>query len=492
MNKRSYNGLFWIVLVSVLISAGLVNPAFALEVHRNIQGPFTSGAEVTAACLKCHNQQAVEVMQSTHWTWLRQQTVNNKNTLSGKKDSLTAFAIDVSSNPSRCMGCHVSNTGPGIDLNASGPEMVDCLVCHDTTKTYRRSEPGGPADSNRENLELMARNVGRPTPANCTICHFADCGLPATDQSGVATPENLSPFRDIHLDRPATAFTCQDCHTRSSGHLLAGKIGPMNDTSSEGGCASCHTVAPHGIEQLNRHASTIACQTCHIPQYADKKPVIISWNWVMTGKTNRVYRYSSRNRTLAQDENGFTSATKIEPVYLWDDGGDQTYTRGQRINPRELTYLQRPSARTPKSKIMVFRVIYATQLYDTKYRYLISPLLQPAGSTLFPGADWDTVAGQGMESIVLPYSGEHAFAPTAALRRINHGVAPKAEALDCLDCHGSAGRMPWRELGYDHNPWTGSAEIEKEGVTTEPETAPEPAAGLQPVKELVIPPGLRF
>lgn len=488
MKKRTTSALLAILLAPFLISAPLSRPASALEIHQNIQGPFDSAAEITAVCLKCHHQQAVEVLQSTHWTWERQQTVNGKNILSGKKDSLTGFAIDVSSNFTRCMGCHVSNTRPDIDLNASTPEMVDCLVCHDTTNTYRQADPTKPADNTSANFELMARNVGRPTTVNCTTCHFADCGLPATDQSGVTASENLLPFRDIHLDRLTTSFTCQDCHPRNSGHNFTRKTGRMNGSSGEG-CASCHSAVPHSIDQLNHHGATIACQTCHIPQYADKKPVIISWNWIMTGKANRVYRYRSRNRTMAQDENGFTSATEIEPVYRWDDGADLVYTRGQRINPQELTYLQRPSDRSPKSKITPFRVIYSTQMYDTKYRYLISPLLQPTGSTLFPGSDWDSVARQGMQAVVLPYSGQYSFAPTAALRRINHGVAPKAEALGCLDCHGSAGWMPWKELGYDHDPWTDNARVDMKSDKTDLEPTQEPAAELQSIEELVVPPG---
>lgn len=31
--------------------------------------PFTSGPEVTQACLKCHNQAASQVHRSIHWTW---------------------------------------------------------------------------------------------------------------------------------------------------------------------------------------------------------------------------------------------------------------------------------------------------------------------------------------------------------------------------------------------------------------------------------------
>ena len=34
-----------------------------------VKGPFTSGQEVTRACLECHADSADQVMHTTHWTW---------------------------------------------------------------------------------------------------------------------------------------------------------------------------------------------------------------------------------------------------------------------------------------------------------------------------------------------------------------------------------------------------------------------------------------
>lgn len=489
MNKTSGNGLLSMASISFMLSILLSYQAYALEIHEKITGPFTSSGDVTAACLKCHHQQAVEVLQSTHWTWVRQRAVNGKNTLYGKKDSLTGFAIDVSSNPSRCMGCHISNTRPDVDFNAPSPEMVDCLVCHDTTGAYQQFALGAPQENNSNVLELMARNVGKSTPANCTTCHFADCGLPAITNPSETTAVNIPPVQDIHMDRAAISFSCQNCHALNSGHSFSRKMRQMNSSSSEEGCASCHTTAPHATDQLNQHTTAIACQTCHIPQYAQKKTSILSWNWIMTGKATRIYQNNLDNRLLTQDENGFNSATQLEPVYLWDDGGDLVYTRGQRINPQELTYLQRPSERSPKSKITPFRVIYGTQLYDQKYRYLISPLMQPSGLTFFDSSDWDNIARQGMQAIVLPFSGQFAFTPTVTFRRINHGVVSASKALDCLECHGLRSRLPWEKLGYNQDPWSGTAKVtikdEKPGA--EPDQLP--TVKFEPVKESVILPG---
>lgn len=35
-----------------------------------LQKDFRSGAEVTAACLSCHNQAGAQVRETIHWTWI--------------------------------------------------------------------------------------------------------------------------------------------------------------------------------------------------------------------------------------------------------------------------------------------------------------------------------------------------------------------------------------------------------------------------------------
>jgi hypothetical protein len=35
---------------------------------------------------------------------------------------------------------------------------------------------------------------------------------------------------------------------------------------------------------------------------------------------------------------------------------------------------------------------------------------------------------------------------------IYHAIPPAEEALQCADCHGDAGRMDWRVLGYEADP----------------------------------------
>lgn len=436
-----------------------VSPAAALEVHQNISGPFASPAEVAETCVDCHREQAIALLQSSHWTWVRQRIINGKSTLFGKKDSLTGFAIDVASNPERCMGCHVSVTRPEVNFDKPTPESVDCLVCHDTTGMYRRMNRGEREGGQSESLERMAREAGIPSPANCLSCHFTDCGLPVTERSGAFSSIPVQIPSDVHLTGLQPSLKCQDCHLKRNSHNLSRTMLNGTSTAATPGCISCHADPQHDSPVLNQHTAAIACQTCHITGTASRTPRLISWNWLMTGKANRLYYSTAGTRVLARDENGITLARELEPVYMWDNGGDIIYTRGERIRPQEMTYLQHPDEKNTDAKITPFRVVYGTQLYDTKYRYLISPLLQATGAAFFAGSEWETIARQGMEAIILPFSGQYGFAPTAAYRRINHGVVPKGEALGCLDCHGSRAILPWQELGYSSDPWDAVAEM---------------------------------
>ena len=53
-------------------SAGIIRPVVSTADHskfKELDRKFTSGPEVTKACLKCHNLAASQVHDTVHWTW---------------------------------------------------------------------------------------------------------------------------------------------------------------------------------------------------------------------------------------------------------------------------------------------------------------------------------------------------------------------------------------------------------------------------------------
>ena len=66
--------------------------------------------------------------------------------------------------------------------------------------------------------------------------------------------------------------------------------------------------------------------------------------------------------------------------------------------------------------------------------------------------DWNQAIAAGMKASGLPYSGEYGFTRTEMYWPLSHMVTPKERALGCADCHGAAGRMDWKALGYAGDP----------------------------------------
>ena len=46
--------------------------------HKVLQQEFTSGPEVTKACLSCHSEAASQFHKTIHWTWLDPATAESK------------------------------------------------------------------------------------------------------------------------------------------------------------------------------------------------------------------------------------------------------------------------------------------------------------------------------------------------------------------------------------------------------------------------------
>lgn len=122
-------------------------------------------------------------------------------------------------------------------------------------------------------LRLVAGSVHRPARENCGICHFSGGGGMGVkhgdlDESLINANKEL----DFHMGK--LNFQCVDCHT-TKNHKIAGKVNTTYTEKTNAvrfNCEKCHTDQPHKEPRLNKHTSRIACQTCHIPEFAKKLP----------------------------------------------------------------------------------------------------------------------------------------------------------------------------------------------------------------------------
>jgi octaheme c-type cytochrome (tetrathionate reductase family) len=460
----------------LLVSFGLVLllPAMALaaihpvEDHQDIEGPFTDGPSVTATCLECHDDVAHDFMKTEHWTWEPMQDVIGKGQVPlGKKNTINNFCVAVSSNWPRCTSCHAGYGWKDASFDFTNPENIDCLVCHDQTGKYKKFPTGAghPVYEPKEwqgkiwepvDLAALARAAGKPSRNNCGACHFSGGGgnnVKHGDMEKALAQPALE--LDVHMSADGQDFSCTECHT-TTNHDIAGNalfVSPGGGNHLE--CTSCHDEELHSKRILNWHAKSIACQTCHIPAYARANPTKTWWDWSTAGTDAEVAKDEFGMKLFDKKKGHFKWEKNVVPTYAWYDGLSRQYLLGETMNPDAVTQLNYPQGdrRDPKSKIYPFKVMRGTQPYDKQNNVILVPKL--FGKTGFWKTwDWNAAFEQGMKSVGQEYSGEYGFAETESYWKINHMVAPAANAVKCVECHAKDGngRFDWAALGYDGDP----------------------------------------
>jgi octaheme c-type cytochrome (tetrathionate reductase family) len=442
-------------------------PAVDHTKHGPLQRTFTSPGEVTEACLSCHTERGAEVMASSHWNWTRREYVRGRGIrVIGKKNILNNFCIGVSSNLEGCDSCHAGYGLVDTSFDFSDPMHIDCLVCHDNSGTYTKGKGGMPSPN--VDLGEVARHVGRPQRSNCGTCHFFGGGGNNV-KHGDLEKAQFDPDRnlDVHMASDGPDMSCVDCH-QAANHQMLGKsytLSSMNRNRVQ--CEQCHGASPHEKTVLNEHTLKVACQTCHIPDYARANATKMTWDWSTAGrlKNGRPYEEhdASGNLTYASIKGTFTWATNVRPEYIWFDGTASHYLLGDQIEPSKPVAINAlyGSYAERGAKIMPVKVHRAIQIYDPVTRLLIQPKLYapaPGEGGFWKDFNWQASASEGMKSVGLPYSGQYQFTRTEMTLPLNHMVAPKEQSVECSQCHRREGSRladltDFYLPGRDTNPW---------------------------------------
>lgn len=435
-----------------------------------LQGPFATPQDVTKACLSCHDDAANEIMHTIHWTW---EYVNETTgQVLGKKTLINNFCISLQSNEPRCTSCHVGYGWSDNKFDFTAQENVDCLVCHDTTGEYKKfpagaglpvSEPkefppGSGNIWNPPDLAKIAQNVGLTSRETCGSCHFYGGGGDGVKHGDLdSSLVNPSFELDVHMSPDGQNFTCTNCHTTKE-HQTVGSRYSM-DPKQWKGCESCHGEAPHKLATLNEHAQKIACQTCHIPEFARGGiPTKMTWDWSKAGRLT-----DEGKPVIIKDETGhvvydgqkgeFTYGENVVPEYVWFNGQVEYTLAGSKIDPTTIVSINKflGDKDDPNAKIWPVKRFKAVQPYDAINNILVIPHLFGKDESAYWGNyDWDKAISFGMDYAGLPYSGKYGFVETEMYWPITHMVAPASKALDCKDCHTeSGGRLDFVALGYD-------------------------------------------
>lgn len=419
-----------------------------------LEGPFETGSDVTRACLSCHEEAGEQVSHTSHFTWLSEPVMiagRDEHIQIGKANLINNFCISVQSNWDGCTRCHTGYGWSDANYDFTNVENVDCLVCHEQTGTYVKSNAGQPAEG--VDLLYVAGSVGIPTRQNCGGCHFDGGGGNGVkhgdlDESLYFPPESV----DVHMGRHN--FLCVDCH-ETQDHQIGGRaIGVSVDDVNGIACTDCHDTRLHEDARITEHLDTVACQTCHIPATALLDPTKVEWDWSKAGQEGR----EEDPHVYLRIKGEFVYTNNYIPQYAWYNGNVSRYLLGDVIDPTKTTYINQPQGSIDDlvSLLVPFKVHHALQPYDSVYNILLPPHTTGEDGywTTF---DWDSALQIGADTAGLPYSGEYGFAPTNMYLTQNHMVQPAENALTCTDCHGENGRMEWQALGYPGDPmeWGG-------------------------------------
>ena len=418
------------------------------------KGPFKDGPSVTRACLECHPKAAKDIMKTAHWNLVGDEVRvpgHEEPVRIGKRNLINNFCIGIKSNWPGCTSCHIGFGWKDDTFDLEDESLVDCLVCHEQTGTYRKKAGDAGLPAPDVDLLAAAKSVGLPTRSNCGACHFVGGGGNAV-KHGDLDESLLFPNPDIDVHMGKLGFHCIDCH-QAEDHLPPGRLLTVSvDDKNRLFCTDCHQGDEiHGDRRIDGHTDRIACQTCHIPLMAVKTGTKLSWDWSQAGQDLPI----TNEHLYLKIKGRFTWVKGAQPEYAWYNGTGERYLLGDKIDPSKVTRIAAPlgDREDPKAKIHPFKIHRGRQVYDTEHKHFILPHVY-GDKGFWTQFDWDEALRIGSEATGMPFSGQYDFAPTKMYLPQNHMVPPKEKALQCPDCHGPDGRMHWRRLGYDHDPIT--------------------------------------
>jgi ribosomal protein S27AE len=481
---------------------------------KELQRNFSKPEDVTKACLSCHNLAGLEIMKTSHWLWERETDKmpgrEGKTVSAGKKNIINNFCIALTSNEPRCTSCHIGYGWKDQKFDFTDQSKIDCLVCHESTGTYKKFPAGSGYPVSKKTLfpgnqqwyevpeyGKVAQSVKRPSRNNCGTCHFYGGGGNAV-KHGAMDKSLANPDKsiDIHMAKEGANMACVDCHAADRHDIKGQLFSVSSDNKDRLHCERCHTVKPHTqnlfVEKfeaegydlfknklfnrktpetsfkkriLDKHIERISCQACHINLYSTKYKTKIWWDWSKAGQKNdqgkpRVIKDADGDSTYDGQKGEFKLGKNLTPEYFWFNGQAAHVLVGDKIDPENAPIKINDitgQCGEKGSKIWPFKVMRGKQLYDPVEKTFIVPkLFGPKGSGAYwADWDWEKASIAGMKEAGVAFSGKMEWIETEMNWPLTHLVRDKENSLKCSDCHSRNGRLAGLEAcwipGRDRN-----------------------------------------
>lgn len=426
--------------------------------------------EGTKTCLACHEDEAKAFHASQHYQWKGQapQLVGAGQKALGKINTINDFCTGPAANwiglvrnsrgdvvSKGCSKCHAGlGELPQAEPTTAQLENIDCLICH--AKGYQRDlyeKPGGGFEwkpilwKNQEGLDSVSKRVGPPQRAMCLRCHSASGGGPNFKRGDIEYKlADTDRSYDVHMGKDGADFQCTSCHAgdkhrvRGRGVDLAGTDSPSNPLSCS--TTQCHGPEPHGEPMIDRHTARVACTTCHIKSFARDEATDMVRDWSKPKYDPEADRYAA-TITLQKD---------VTPVYAWWNGRTHAQLPGEPVkrqaNGTVGMMLPDGTRQDPDARIFAFKVHKGRLPVLTDKKWIVPILVEH----FFADGDIFAATRKAAEETYGIHDASFEWTDTERYMGIFHGVQPKEQALQCLDCHGSRGRLDWKALGYPADP----------------------------------------
>ena len=408
--------------------------------------------EVTTECLRCHKTAGEDMLKSSHFLWRGESsyTMNHRKAVRHGKASTAVnnFCTSIHSNEPRCTSCHAGYGWKDNTFDFTNMANIDCLVCHDTTGTYKKAPPAAGMPEPDVDLVTVARKVGHTSRKTCGECHFNGGGGEAVKHADLSR-QLLHPDRNCDIHMGGYDFQCAECH-RTRNHRIAGRSTSVPVVEGRYTCENCHTATPHYGQRLldrhlNKHCENIACNTCHSPVYAKCKPTKTWWDWSKAGdKTRKVVKDKYGMPDYNWKKGEFLWEESVKPSYAWYGGYMKRVFLGDTVDVNAPAIkITEPvgSIKDPRSKISPFKIMKGIQAVDAENRYFLVPHLFPTdkedSTAYWKNRDWQKAFTIGMKAAGYPYSGNYKWVETWMYWGVEHEVMPAESALSCVQCHES-------------------------------------------------------
>ncbi|MGK7296056.1 MAG: tetrathionate reductase family octaheme c-type cytochrome [Candidatus Wenzhouxiangella sp. M2_3B_020] len=464
--------------------------ANGIDIHEQVfsEDPY----EGTADCLQCHESEGTEMLDTGHFKWAGkiERVPGFEGQILGKRDLINNFCVAVDTNEARCTQCHVGYGWDDKNYDFTNPENVDCLVCHDQSGTYKKGKKTAGLPDPGVDLNLVATSIttdSKPKRKNCIGCHaFAGGGDNVKHGDISSAMVNPSKSLDVHMGVDGANLGCTDCHAANhdpkTGAVNHGIAGQELHSVHEGEmrqCTDCHgsqeavhrgTVAENTLFFDNWH-ERLACQTCHLPKFAQAVSTKTEWYWSDAGQDISPTPIDPDTGRAAYDKKKgtFNWEFNVRPVLRWYNGNWDRLFVGVNDTYDEVPIpLATPlgNREDPDAMIRPFKLMVGDQVVDPVNKTVMVPHLfgKKTGPNPYWGKfDWNLALEDASLYTGQPYSGQYDFVETTMYLTVNHQIAPADEALGaggiidgCMDCHDPGNEfVQWDELGWSGDPLRG-------------------------------------